>query len=537
MQAKTYVYDGDLVLSTVEDVAAAAALVGDAETFIVAGNLKINAPTLGNAELKPLTSKITAVRGSAMIANTKTFTCLATVFANLAEVGYSMTLRWNEGLVSVCGLDGLTVGGTVSILSDSAPMRIPQSLKSAAGKKHGDFLACDAPKAPAAATPAAREEAVVVKRVVRDATSTEWTSTTGGEWIDNGKWTDEVPCGGRTAIFPQFDDAAGAATTYVVELSAETHPVGALSMAPGSKIELQTSTVLDFGAEAGTNCPKRTTITATTTTIFDPANIDCEETLSACTAACEKKEARTYAVQVQPVAAGRACKGATDCEGGEDLCPVKGGLPGVVTGSPGTETADVSALVPAEAAAVIVAKLQAMMSASSVSMNLMLNGAAVEMSGAEKNGDAVVLSFAGLKYADLSEADKVSLMSQVLVEAGKIFGFTPAGANAEVKASSDGSTDVELVMTGAGTVPGTDESADDSGFPVGAIGGAAGGLVVILIIVMVVVKSKGSNDGLPTSMGDGGITVTGDDTRAVQNPLYEAPGGPEGVDGYMEVTN
>ena len=57
--------------------------------------------------------------------------------------------------------------------------------------------------------------------------------------------------------------------------------------------------------------------------MFDPANVNCEETLSPCTAACELAAARAYAVQVPAVAAGRACTGATDCKFGEDLCPAE----------------------------------------------------------------------------------------------------------------------------------------------------------------------------------------------------------------------
>lgn len=62
---------------------------------------------------------------------------------------------------------------------------------------------------------------------------------------------------------------------------------------------------------------------ATQRAMFDPANVDCEETLSPCTAACELAAARDYAVQVPAVAAGRACTGATDCKFGEDKCPAE----------------------------------------------------------------------------------------------------------------------------------------------------------------------------------------------------------------------
>ena len=46
------------------------------------------------------------------------------------------------------------------------------------------------------------------------------------------------------------------------------------------------------------------------------------ETTSPCTAACETAALRDYSLIVPSVAAGRACVGATDCQPGDDLCPV-----------------------------------------------------------------------------------------------------------------------------------------------------------------------------------------------------------------------
>eukprot|EP00729_Bicosta_minor_P010787 gene10787-13834_t len=456
--AKTYVYDGDLVLNNVDDVAAAAGVVGDADTFTVAGNLKINAPTLGDAQLSPLTSKITAVRGSAMIANTKTFTSLSAAFANLKEVGYSLTLRWNEGLTSACGLNDLTVGGTVSILSDSAPMRIPESLKAAAGKKHGEFLECDAPEPVKVVAPAAPRSAVV-QRVVRDADSTAWDEPRGGEWVDDMAWTDGVPCGGRTAVFPTLDKS------YAVGLSAETHPVGALSMAPGSKIELQASTVLDFGAGAG-----------------DDVNND---------------------------------------------------------GSEGTVVAiDVTEMGEGAAADAVLAQLVAMMSASTSGLNIVVGGQPAELTSAAKDDTgAVIMTFGDLAYADLSAADLASLTDQVIAQAGALFGFsTDAGGTAVAKINTGGGTDVWITFSdGDDAASGDDEG---GGLPIPAIAGAAGAVVVIAIVAFVVVKSKNPDAGLPTAMdSSGGISIVGNDQRAVQNPLYEQPVGAENTDGYMEVTN
>lgn len=49
-------------------------------------------------------------------------------------------------------------------------------------------------------------------------------------------------------------------------------------------------------------------------------DVDCIETVSPCTAACETAAQRSYAVQVAAVAAGRACVGATNCGFGDGLC-------------------------------------------------------------------------------------------------------------------------------------------------------------------------------------------------------------------------
>jgi ferredoxin len=125
-------------------------------------------------------------------------------------------------------------------------------------------------------------------------------------------------------VFPEFE-VSGSPLTYVVEVSAEKHPLGALSMAPGARLELQKSTILDFGAGDGDACPKVTT--STTTTIFDPGNVDCVESQDSCTDACEKAADRNYVVTTQAVKNGRACVGATDCRAGEGACPFTAILP------------------------------------------------------------------------------------------------------------------------------------------------------------------------------------------------------------------
>ena len=53
-----------------------------------------------------------------------------------------------------------------------------------------------------------------------------------------------------------------------------------------------------------------------------PANVACEGSFSACTAACEKAAARSWTQDVVPMGAGEPCPVAQDCGPGEDQCPV-----------------------------------------------------------------------------------------------------------------------------------------------------------------------------------------------------------------------
>jgi hypothetical protein len=68
-----------------------------------------------------------------------------------------------------------------------------------------------------------------------------------------------------------------------------------------------------------TTTPIATTIT--TTTIYDAANVDCDEAQSPCTAECELATKRNYSLLTPAVKNGRACVGPTNCQPGEDACP------------------------------------------------------------------------------------------------------------------------------------------------------------------------------------------------------------------------
>jgi hypothetical protein len=87
-----------------------------------------------------------------------------------------------------------------------------------------------------------------------------------------------------------------------------------------------TSTTKTFTSTTGTTTTKSfttttTTITSTTTTLFDPGNVNCVETLTPCTAACERADDRVHSVVTPAIQEGRPCKGAVDCTPGEGECP------------------------------------------------------------------------------------------------------------------------------------------------------------------------------------------------------------------------
>jgi len=208
-------------------------------------------------------------------------------------------------------------------------------------------------------------------------------------------------------------------------------------------------------------------------------------------------------------------------------------------GSEGTVVAiDVTEMGEGAAADAVLAQLVAMMSASTSGLNIVVGGQPAELTSAAKDDTgAVIMTFGDLAYADLSAADLASLTDQVIAQAGALFGFsTDAGGTAVAKINTGGGTDVWITFSdGDDAASGDDEG---GGLPIPAIAGAAGAVVVIAIVAFVVVKSKNPDAGLPTAMdSSGGISIVGNDQRAVQNPLYEQPVGAENTDGYMEVTN
>jgi hypothetical protein len=105
-----------------------------------------------------------------------------------------------------------------------------------------------------------------------------------------------------------------------------------------------------------------TTSTMSTTTIYDPENVDCVESQSLCTEACETYDQRDWSVTVAPVKNGRACKGPTDCKEGDDACSA------IETRSGGIQAAFSSLSPGATAGIVVSALLLAVVAVAAVTM-------------------------------------------------------------------------------------------------------------------------------------------------------------------------
>jgi hypothetical protein len=80
--------------------------------------------------------------------------------------------------------------------------------------------------------------------------SSAWKEQTDGAWVEHPKWTNGVPCGREAAVLPSFDDAK-----YAVSISAESHPLGRLTLSVGSKIVMPLDAKLSFGASEEAACP------------------------------------------------------------------------------------------------------------------------------------------------------------------------------------------------------------------------------------------------------------------------------------------
>jgi hypothetical protein len=116
-----------------------------------------------------------------------------------------------------------------------------------------------------------------------------------------------------------------------------------------------TTTTITTNTITTTTATTATTVT-TTTTIYDPDAADCIETQDACTAACEAADTRNYVKTADAIKNGKVCAGASDCQGGEDACPVPTPAPipaptdPPATLAPGDDEGETAAEAPTEAA-------------------------------------------------------------------------------------------------------------------------------------------------------------------------------------------
>ena len=90
---------------------------------------------------------------------------------------------------------------------------------------------------------------------------------------------------------------------------------------PSTTTTSQTSATTTTSKSSTTTITTTTTTTITSTTIFDPGNVDCEETEDACTPACERASQRNYTVLAIQKKNGNRCVGPSDCQPGEGACP------------------------------------------------------------------------------------------------------------------------------------------------------------------------------------------------------------------------
>ena len=338
-----------------------------------------------------------------------------------------------------------------------------------------------------------------------------------------------------TATLPSFDGAA-----YTVALSADVHPVAGLNLAPGATITLQPDTTIDFSADPDASCPARqtttttaTTTSTTTTTIYDPANVDCVETISACTAACEGKAGRVYVVQVQPVAKGRACVGAADCEPGEDLCPLPTTkAPESGGGDGGDENDNTVSMVNEDGTINVDAATAAFKAAASTGGIVIAAGgtsyaASIVIPGTD--GISVIVTFPTLDLSTTSEDLQILLESSMTATSAAALGVAPKALVFE--ANDEGGTTVTVYTTEPEVEAAVDP--DAGGSPIAIIIGVVVGLLVVGGIAYFVMSKSNDDDGqLPKSMPAGKAGQM-NGARTVENPMYEDP--EKMADGYIDV--
>lgn len=320
-------------------------------------------------------------------------------------------------------------------------------------------------------------------------------------------------------MLPSYDQQ------YTVDLSAERHPVAGLNLQPGTKIHLEKKAVLDFKSDPGAPCPVQQT--TSTTTIYDPKNVDCVETISECTAACETAAARTYALEVSAVAKGRACTGPTDCKTGEGACQAGssnggGGGGGGENDSGGDDRIDVDDAI-----------LVFTVAASTADGIVITDGtkeyrATTATSG--NDGVTFTVAFPTLPFLNITDDTIILLEESLMAVATTTLGYPPKKFAFE-PGDDEGTTVIIFINP-------TDEPTPEDGGS-GTTIGIAVGVVVFLMLIAVLLwmrKEQGGNGG--GSSADGGLAQI-DGSRMVENPAYDVS---EPVDssadtGYLEVSN
>ena len=375
---------------------------------------------------------------------------------------------------------------------------------------------------------------------------TRWIAATNGEWVDAAMWSDGVPCSAGTpmalakAVLPAYTGQR-----YTVDVSAARHPLGGLRLEPGTKIKMARKTILDFKPDPDAACPARqtttsttTTTTTTTTTIYDPANIDCVETASPCTAACELAAARVHTVQVQPVAAGRACVGATDCQPGDGACPGGDGDTSVGIGDVGTGSTDRGGDIVDVGAAT-----DAFRAAASSSGGIVISDGDNDYRASDvasgDDGDSFYVTFPTLNFADITAGLEELLETSLLEQAETVLGFPPKRFAFAPGGEDGGGTVVTIYV-----VEPTVEPPAPPNSPAGIIVGVVLAILFILLGVFLFATERGAalrgscaGDGtegqLPKSVSD--AAKSADESRAVENPLYAGAAGAAGADGGSRV--
>jgi hypothetical protein len=110
-------------------------------------------------------------------------------------------------------------------------------------------------------------------------------------------------------------------TTTATSSTSTTFTLTSVTATETSITITNTTTTTTSATATSTSVTSTTTSTTTTTTIADPESVDCVETQDECTLACEASGDRNYEEVTASVKTGKACVGPTDCQPGIGGCP------------------------------------------------------------------------------------------------------------------------------------------------------------------------------------------------------------------------